>query len=96
MPLLRLVALALALPVGMLAAGTAPSFPEDCGCTWQQEYKSMHAAIKLGRHAQRYTAASFHDMGEAQTHKKGAICETAQFLRACDKLRRVCAQASAT
>ncbi len=60
-------ALALALLHGMLAASTTPSAHQDCGCIWQQEYKSMDAAIKLGRHPKRYTAVSYHDMGKTPT-----------------------------
>ena len=68
MPMQNLLALALAATIhGTLAASTAPSVREDCGCIWQQEYKALHAAIKLGKHAHRYTAVSYHDMGEAQT-----------------------------
>lgn len=63
----QLVALALALLLGTLAAVAAPLHPEDCGYTWQKEYKSLHAAIRLGRHAQRYTAVSYHELGETQT-----------------------------
>ena len=65
-----LFALALALLPGMLAASTAQAYREDCGCTWQQEYRSMHAATKLGRREQRYTAVSYFDMGEAQARTR--------------------------
>ena len=68
MPMQNLFALALgAMLHGVLAASTAPSLHQDCGGIWQQEYKSLHAAIRLGRHAQRYTAVSYHDMGETLT-----------------------------
>ena len=37
----------------------------------------MDAAIKLGRHAQRYTVVSYHDMGEIQSctgvHSDGSL-----------------------
>ena len=70
MRVLHFPARAFALLLGVIAARTAPLFVEDCGCAWQQEYMSMHAAIKLGRRAQRYTAVSYHDMGEIQAPRK--------------------------
>ena len=69
----HLPALAVALVLGRLVAGTAPSPREDCGCAWQQEYKALHAAVRLGRQAQRYTAVSYTDMGETQV-RQGACC----------------------
>ena len=61
-------ALTLALLHGTLAASKASPLHQDCGCIWQQEYKSMHAAIKSSRLAQRYTAVSYPDMGKILTH----------------------------
>lgn len=75
MPVLHFSARAFALLLGMIAARTAPLFVEDCGCTWQQEYMSMHAATKLGRRAQRYTAVSYHDTGEIQAPRKVHIMQ---------------------
>ena len=77
MPWQHLSAVALALLLGMPAASAASPFPEDCGCVWQQEYKSLHSAIKHGRHTQRYTAVSYKDMGETWTRTQGAINELA-------------------
>ena len=86
-----LLALALgAMLHGVLAASTAPSVHEDCGCTWQQEYKSLHAATRLGGHAQRYTAVSYHDMGETQTCI-WCILSDCLLLCARDQLESVCA-----
>ena len=34
----------------------------------------MHAAIGLGRRAQRYTAVSYHDLGETQTRTRSILC----------------------
>ena len=68
MPMRNIFALALgAMLHGMLTASTASSVHGDCGCAWQQEYTSLHAAIKLGRHAKRYTVVSYPDMGETQS-----------------------------
>ena len=62
----RFTAIVLAFLLGRPAASTALPFAKDCGCAWQQEYKTLHSAIKHGRHAQRYTAVSYPDMGETQ------------------------------
>ena len=59
-----------AMLLGMLAASTAQSGHEDCGCMWQQEYKSLHAAIRHGGHAQRYTAVSYFETGEIVTRTR--------------------------
>ena len=85
----NLFALALAaVHLGMLAASTAPSVREDCGCIWQQEYKSLHAAIRLGGHAQRYTAVSYRDMGESLTC---IWCTAVHLCDLCEQLRSACA-----
>ena len=83
----RLVALALALFLRTLAADTAPTRPEDCGYTWQQEYKSLHAAIRLGGHAQRYTTVSYHELGKTQTRTNLAAMLLKQCTR--DELKAV-------
>ena len=75
---------------GMLAASIAPSVHGDCGCIWQQEYKSLHAAIKLGRHAQRYTAGSFVETGEILTRTCCKL-QGCPLLCAVDQLENGCA-----
>ena len=71
MPMQNLFAPALAaMLLGMLAASTASSVYEDCGSIWQQEYKSMHAAIRHGGHAQRYTAVTYLETGEILTRTR--------------------------
>ena len=78
MPMQHLLAPAVALLLGMLGrAGTASPFPEDCGGAWQHDYKSMHAAIRLQRHAQRFTMVSHDEMGEIRAH--GAHSAVAHF-----------------
>ena len=93
-PMQYFFALALgAMLLGMLAASTAPSIHEDCGCTWQQEYTSLHAAIKLGRHAQRYTAVSYLETGELLT---STCCTLRDYSVSSLTGSGVCMQASAT
>ena len=90
MPGQRLIAVTLALLLAMPAARAGSSFPEDCGCAWQQEYKSLHTAIRQGGHTQRYTAVSYHDIGEVLEPQ---MEHTVSLLSLCADDKLICVRA---